>query len=116
MLVCGPEAIYTRKRALKGVGLGARIRAIEKLIHGRRIGALTPEEFENTLKDIFGTWGWQRAFARGTGFAQSTIGRYLSGRYPIPQHVALIVKMLATLRNNRLPVPEDFNIETGQER
>ena len=101
---------------MKGVGLGARTRAIEIVVRGRRIGALTPEEFENTLKDIFGKRGWQRAFARGTGFAQSTIGRYLSGRYPIPQHVALIVKMLATLRNNRLTVPEDFNIETGRER
>ena len=96
--------------------MGARTRAVEKVVHGRRIGALTPEEFENTLKDIFGRRGWQTAFARGTGFAQSTIGRYLSGRYPIPQHVALIVKMLATLRNNRLPVPEDFNIEAGRER
>ena len=96
--------------------MGARTRAIEKVIRGRRIGALTPEEFENILKEIFGKRGWQTAFAPGTGFAQSTIGRYLSGRYPIPQHVALIVKMLATLRNNRLPVPEDFNIETGRER
>jgi hypothetical protein len=113
LLVCQPEAIYA---LLKGVALGARTRAIEKVVHGRRIGAITPEELEDTLKHIFGKRGWQTAFARGTGFAQSTIGRYVSGRYPIPQHVALIVKMLATLRNNRLPVPEDFNIETGWER
>lgn len=95
--------------------MGARTRAIEKVVRGRRIGALTPEEFENTLSDIFGRRGWQTAFARGTGFAQSTIGRYLSGRYPIPKHVGLIVNMLATLRNNRLPVPETFNMEMGRE-
>lgn len=80
---------------------------------GRRIGThLTPEEFEDTLGSIFGKWGWQTAFSRGTGFAPSTITRYLKGKYPIPLHVAVMVEMLATLKRNGIPMPGAFNAET----
>lgn len=74
-----------------------------------RIGALTPEEFEAAASDALGGRGWQKAFRAGTGLAQSTLTRYLRGIFPIPQHVAIIVEMLQTLRSHGIPVPEAFN-------
>lgn len=74
-----------------------------------RIGALSPEEFEAAASDALGGRGWQKAFRAGTGLAQSTLTRYLRGIFPIPQHVAIIVEMLQTLRSHGIPVPEAFN-------
>lgn len=73
-----------------------------------RNGAMTPEDFEAAASDALGGRGWQKSFRAGTGFAQSTITRYLRGAIPIPQHVAIICEMLQTLRRKGLPVPEAF--------
>lgn len=84
-----------------------------------QIGALTPEEFEAIGREALGEArlqgrGWQKAFLAGTGLAQSTLTRYLRGIFPIPQHIAVIMEMLQTLRNNGLPVPEAFTIKNNQ--
>lgn len=79
-----------------------------------RIGALSPEEFEASASAALGGRGWQRAFRAGTGLAQSTLTRYLRGIFPVPQHVAIIVEMLQTLRSHGLPIPEAFNTENRQ--
>lgn len=92
-----------KKRAVRGKKL--------VVLAKPRIGAMTPQDFERAASAALGGWGWQKAFRRGTGLDQSTITRYLKGVFPIPQHVALIVQMLATLRNNGLPVPEAFSAE-----
>lgn len=75
-----------------------------------RIGALSSEAFEAACSDALGGRGWQKAFRRGTGFAQSTLTRYLRGIIPVPQHVATMVEMMQTLRRNGLPLPDVFNI------
>lgn len=72
---------------------------------------MTPEEFEAAASEALGGRGWQKAFSRGTGLAPSTITRYLQGIYEVPQYVAVIVEMLATLRRNGLPMPEAFSAE-----
>lgn len=77
-------------------------------IDAPRMGALSPEDFEAAARDALGGLGWQRSFRSGTGLAQSTLTRYLKGVFPIPQHVAIIVEMLQTLRRNNLPVPDAF--------
>jgi len=76
-----------------------------------RLGAMSPEEFKDAGSTALGGRGWQKAFARGTGFSQSTVTRYLQGTFPIPQHVAVMIEMLATLRRHGLPVPEAFSAE-----
>lgn len=90
----------------------ARVRRLKRpMADVPRMGAITPEEFEASLSQALGGRGWQKTFIRGTGFAQSTVTRYLRGIFPIPQHVALLVEMLQTLRNNGLPVPEAFSVD-----
>ena len=81
------------------------------MVEDARIGVLTPEEFELALSNALGGRGWQKSFRAGTGFAQSTLTRYLRGVIPIPQHVAIIVEMLQSLRNKGFPVPEAFTSE-----
>lgn len=75
------------------------------------VGAMTPEDFAAAASEALGGRGWQKAFVRGTGLAPSTVTRYLQGIYPIPQHVALIVEMMAKLRHHKLPMPECFGRE-----
>lgn len=71
---------------------------------------MEPEAFEAAASDALGGRGWQKSFRAGTGLAQSTLTRYLRGIFPIPQHVAIIVEMLQSLRSNGIPVPEAFTI------
>jgi hypothetical protein len=71
---------------------------------------LEPEEFIAICHDALGGRGWQRAFMSGTGMAQSTITRYIRGVFPIPQYVAMICRMLQTLRINGIPLPEEFTV------
>lgn len=78
-----------------------------------RIGAISPEDFEAAASDALGGRGWQKSFRAGTGLAQSTLTRYLRGVFPIPQHVALIVQLLQTLRLHGLPVPDTFTSGKG---
>jgi hypothetical protein len=95
------KAITTRKNASKKKS---------KMAEPRQ-GVMTGEEFVQAASDALGGRGWQKAFVRGTGLAPSTVTRYIQEIYPVPQHVALIVEMLATLRSNGLPVPESFSAE-----
>lgn len=71
-------------------------------------GYLTPEEFEQYGKALLGGWGWQRKWCRGTGMAPSTINRYLTGQYPVPKHVAMLVKTLVMLHSAGIPLPDEF--------
>lgn len=80
------------------------------MVDNARMGAMTPEDFEAAASDALGGRGWQKAWRAGTGQAQSTLTRYLRGQFPIPQHVAIIVEMLQTLRHHGFPVPEAFTI------
>jgi hypothetical protein len=73
-----------------------------------RIGVLTPEEFEAIGNAALGGRGWQKRLVRGTGWAQTTVTRYLRGMFPIPKHVALLMNVLMTLRNNEIPLPSEF--------
>lgn len=73
---------------------------------------MTPQDLEVTASFALGGRGWQKSFCRGTGLNNSTLTRYLQGLYPVPQYVAVIVEMLATLRRNGLPVPEAFSAES----
>jgi hypothetical protein len=76
-----------------------------------RVGVITGAEFEELASNSLGGRGWQRAFVRGTGFAPSTVTRYIQGIYPVPQHVALLLELLATLRRHEIPLPEAFSAE-----
>lgn len=84
------------------------------MVDDPRMGAISPEDFEAAASDALGGRGWQRAFVRGTGLAQSTLTRYLRAVFPIPLHVAIIVEMLQTLRHNGLPVPSSFSEPEGK--
>ncbi len=72
---------------------------------------MSPEEFAAAVSAALGGRGWQKAFGRGAGLSPSTVTRYLQGVNPVPQTIALIVEMLATLRRHDLPVPEAFSAE-----
>ena len=72
---------------------------------------MSADDFKSILQVVFGNWGAQAAFARGTGLSPSTIGRYIAGTLPVPQHIALLVEMLQTLRHHELPLPDSFSIE-----
>jgi hypothetical protein len=43
------------------------------------------------------------------------VTRYLQGTFPIPQHVAVMIEMLATLRRHGLPMPEAFSAEQSSD-
>lgn len=74
---------------------------------GRRIGAMTVSEFEAVLQGVLG-YGWKTRFSVGTGIATSTISRYMSGRYPIPQYIAVLVRLLFASAKRGEPVPRGF--------
>lgn len=69
---------------------------------------MTPEDFVAACSDALGGRGWQKSFCKGVGIAHSTLTRYISGAFPIPQHIAIIVEMIQKLRLNGLTVPEAF--------
>jgi hypothetical protein len=80
-----------------------------------RIGALSPEQFEAIGKEALGGRGWQRALAHGTGWSPSTITRYLQGALPVPQHVAVLLECLVTMRRHGLPLPDAFLYEAAED-
>lgn len=75
---------------------------------------LAVEDFEEWGAWVFETPLWKPIFAAGTGITPSTINKYSQGVLAIPQHVALILGMLCTLRENDLPLPPAF--PTASER
>lgn len=76
----------------------------------KAVRTLTPEELEEIGAEALGGRGWKKAFVRGTGIAGSSLTRYLSGTYPVPQWIAVLLEALVTLRRNGLPVPIDFSL------
>ena len=76
-----------------------------------RIGAMTREEFRLIGSTALGGRGWQRALAHATGWAPSTITRYLQGVLPIPQHAALLMRLVADRHDAGIPMRHDFLYE-----
>lgn len=70
---------------------------------------LSAEDFVGILSGLFGPYGWRAAFQAGTGYSRTQIHRYESGRDRIPKRVSIILQMAASMRNNGIPLPSDFN-------
>jgi hypothetical protein len=71
---------------------------------GREIGWLWPEDFSTILESFHGERKWVYKFMYEFGFSRAQIDRWAKGKAPIPKHVAMIVSMLGTFKNHKLPL------------
>ena len=56
---------------------------------------MTPTEFTEAGKRIFGRSGWKGQLAEALQIDRATVWRYVNGKRPIPEPVALAMEALA---------------------
>ncbi len=57
---------------------------------------MTPNQFEETGKRLFGRYAWQGELADALGINRTTIWRYAKGKREVPERVALALEALET--------------------
>lgn len=55
---------------------------------------MTHEEFNQRCSALLGRWGWRARFAEATGINYTTVKRWATGAYPVPEYAATIVELL----------------------
>jgi hypothetical protein len=56
---------------------------------------MTPDEFTAKASHLLGGHGWQARMARAFNANTSTVGRWASGRTPVPGEVQAVLELLA---------------------
>lgn len=68
-----------------------------------KVTYMSPERFATIGERLFGL-GWQTTFAQRTGYSRAHVVKYVQGGSPIPQHVALLVYLMAQRLDAGRPV------------
>ncbi len=61
-------------------------------------GGMTPDQFMDSGKRLFGRSAWQGELADALGINRTTIWRYSRGKREIPERVALALEALESRR------------------